>query len=109
MSLYIEYYEVETRDGYEYYFMPINADAKNKKDMDGISVRIWKFDVRRNKFSEIRNRRKDKLQASQSDLFKIRLMAMPVSYSEYYLHMQRVERMLDDHAKHKAKKSPPVD
>jgi hypothetical protein len=28
MVLFIEYYELKTANGYEYYFMPVNLDAR---------------------------------------------------------------------------------
>lgn len=91
MSLYIEYYEVKTANGYEYYFMPMNPDAKNKENMDNRSHRIWKFNTRNNRFTEILNRLKDNPQANRAELLKIQLLAKPVPWDENYLFLQRVK------------------
>jgi hypothetical protein len=40
MSLMIEYYEVATDNGYVYYFMPMDRDAKNRENLDSRSHRI---------------------------------------------------------------------
>lgn len=92
MTRYIEYYEVAEQDGYEYYFKPINPDALNKQNLDHESVRIWRFDVRRNHIHEIKNRRKDLPQIDPAEFFKIQLVAKPVPYSEYYLRLEEVKR-----------------
>ena len=99
MSLYIEYYEVKTANGYEYYFMPMNPDAKNKENMDNRSHRIWKFNTRNNRFTEILNRRKGKPQANRAELLKIQLLAKPVPWNENYLFLQRVR---EERERHKA-------
>lgn len=92
MSLFIEYYEVKTKDGYEYYFMPVNADAKNKANYDHQCHRIWKFNTRSNRITEIYNIRKDKPQANRAEFLKIQLVAKPVPYSEYYLDLEKIKR-----------------
>jgi hypothetical protein len=91
MSLFIEYYEVKTREGYEYYFMPMDADAKHKENLDGRSHRIWKFNTRSNRIMEIKNIRKDKPQVNRAEFLKIQLMAEPVPWDENYLFLQRVK------------------
>lgn len=99
MSLFIEYYEVKTVNGYEYYFMPYDRDAKNKENMDSRSHRIWRFNKQNNRFTEILNRRKDKPQANRAELLKIQLMANPVPWDENYLFLQRVR---EERERHKA-------
>ena len=99
MSLFIEYYEVKTANGYEYYFMPMNLDAKNKENMDNRSHRIWKFNTRNNRFTEILNRRKGNPQANRAELLKIQLLANPVPWDENYLFLQRVR---EERERHKA-------
>lgn len=106
MSLYIEYYEVKTREGYEYYFMPINDDATNKENLDSRSHRIWKFNIRSNRITEIKNIRKDKPQVNRAEFFKIQLMAKPVPYSEYYLRLEEVKKYREQHS---SKESPDLD
>ena len=88
MSLYIEYYEV----GNEYWFMPVDADAKNKENLDNRSTRVWKLNTRTNRVQEVMNRRADNLQIDPAEFFKIQLMAKPVPYDEYYLRLQEVKR-----------------
>lgn len=106
MSIYIEYYEVKTANGYEYYFMPVDTDAKNKENMDNRSHRIWKFNTRNNRFTEILNRRKDKPQANRAEFLKIQLMANPVPWDENYLFLQKVK---EERERHKAEESSTVD
>lgn len=97
MSLFIEYYEVKTREGYEYYFMPVDADAKHKENLDGRSHRIWKFNTRNNRITEIKNIRKDNPQVNRADFLKIQLMANPVPWDENYLFLQRVKEYREQH------------
>ena len=99
MSLFIEYYEVKTREGYEYYFMPVDADAKNKENLDGRSHRIWKFNTRSNRITEIKNIRKDKPQVNRAEFLKIQLMASPVPWDENYLFLQRVKESREQNSK----------
>jgi hypothetical protein len=99
MSLFIEYYEVKTREGYEYYFMPVDADAKNKENLDGRSHRIWKFNTRSNRITEIKNIRKDKPQVNRAEFLKIQLMASPVPWDENYLFLQRVKEHREQNSK----------
>jgi hypothetical protein len=106
MSLFIEYYEVKTREGYEYYFMPVNADAKNKENFDSRSHRIWKFNTRSNRITEIKNIRKDKPQVNRAEFLKIQLMSTPVPYSDYYLDLEKIKSY---RAELEAKKSSSVD
>jgi len=106
VTRYIEYYEVETATGYEYWFMPLNPDAKNKENFDNRSTRIWKVDVKTNRFEEILNRRKDSTPVTKLELFTIQLTANPVPYSEYYLSMEEVRQQREQR---KAKKSSAVD
>lgn len=106
MSLYIEYYEVKTREGYEYYYMPVNADAKNKQNMDSRCHRIWKFNTKTNRIKEIHNIREHKPQVNRAEFLKIQLMAAPVPYSDYYIHMEEMKRYREQR---EAEKSPTVD
>ena len=99
MSLFIEYYEVKTREGYEYYFMPMDADAKHKENLDGRCHRIWKFNARSNRIMEIKNIRKDKPQVNRAEFLKIQLMAKPVPWDDNYLFLQRVR---EERERHKA-------
>ena len=106
MALFIEYYEVATANGYEYYFMPYDADAKHKENMDSRSHRIWKFNTQNNRFTEILNRLKDKPQANRAELMRIQLTAKPVPWDENYLFLQRVK---EEREQHKAEESSTVD
>lgn len=92
MSLFIEYYEVKTREGYEYYFMPMDEDAKNKENFDSRSHRIWKFNTRSNRITEIYNIREHKPQVNRAEFLKIQLLAKPVPYDDYYLRLEEVKR-----------------
>ena len=98
MSLFIEYYEVKTREGYEYYYMPMDADAKNKENLDSRSHRIWKFNTRNNRITEIKNIRKDNPQVNRADFLKIQLMANPVPWDENYLFLQRIKEHREQHS-----------
>ena len=106
MSLFIEYYEVKTREGYEYYFMPVDTDAKNKENFDSRSHRIWKFNTRSNRIMEIKNIREHQPQVDRAEFFKIQLMAKPVPWDENYLFLQRVKEYREQDS---AKESPAVD
>jgi len=106
MSRFIEYYEVRTQSGYEYYFMPVNPDAKNKENLDSCSQRIWKLDTKTNRFKEILNRRKDETPVTKINLFTIQLIAKPVPYSEYYLRLEEVRQQRE---RLETKKSSTVD
>ena len=98
MTLFIEYYEVKTREGYEYYFMPVNADAKNKENFDSRSHRIWKFNTRSNRIIEIKNIREGKPQITLAEFFKIQLIAKTVPWDEYYLRLEEVKRYREQHS-----------
>lgn len=91
MALFIEYYEVKTANGHEYYFMPMDRDAKNKENLDSRSHRIWKFNTRSNRISEVLNRRDAKPSVDRAEFLKIQLMAKPVPWNENYLFLQRVK------------------
>lgn len=106
MSLFIEYYEVKTREGYEYYFMPVDTDAKNKENFDSRSHRIWKFNTRNNRITEIKNIREHKPQVNRAEFLKIQLMAKPVPWDEYYLRLEEVKRYREQHS---SKESSSVD
>lgn len=106
MSLFIEYYEVKTRKGYEYYFMPYDRDAKNKENMDGRSHRIWRFNTRTNRFTEILNRRENKPQVNRAEFLKIQLLAEPVPWDENYLFLEEVKRQREQR---ETEESPTVD
>jgi hypothetical protein len=88
MTRYIEYYEVDN----EYWFMPVDADAKNKENYDNRSSRIWKFNTRTNRIETIMDRSKGLPEPNRAEFFKIQLMAKPVPYDEYYLRLQEVIR-----------------
>jgi hypothetical protein len=102
---YIEYYEVTTSAGYEYYFMPYNRDAENRENLDGRSDRIWRFDTVSNRIAEILNR-KNKPQINRAEFLKIQLLAAPVPYSDYYLSLEEVRRFREQR---EAQKSSAVD
>ena len=92
MTRYIEYYEVKTANGYLYYSMPVNPDAKNKQNFDGRSHRIWKLDAKTNRIDEIYNIREGKPQIDSAEFFKIQLMAEPVPYSDFHLASEEMRR-----------------
>lgn len=97
MSMFIEYYEVETPNGYLYYYMPIDINAKNKQNMDRRSHRIWKFNTRTKRFNEIKNIRENKPQLTRSDFLRIQLMASPVPWDEIYLRMEEIKKIQKPH------------
>jgi len=88
MSTYIEYYEVKVKDGYEYYFMLKDQMCVNRENIDGRSHRIWKMNTRTNKFTEIKNIRKDRPQLSLNEMIIIQLQAKEVEFNDYYLYKQ---------------------
>lgn len=88
MSLYIEYYEV----GNEYWFMPVDVDAKNKENYDNRSKRIWRFNTRTNRIETVMDRSKGLPEPNRAEFLKIQLMAKPVPYDEYYLKLEEVKR-----------------
>ena len=98
MSLFIEYYEVETTNGYLYYFMPMDKDAINKENKDSRCHRIWKYNTRNNRITEIYTIRKHKPQVDRAEFLKIRLMAKPVPYDDYYLRIEEVKRYREQHS-----------
>jgi hypothetical protein len=106
MSLFVEYYEVKTRDGYEYYFMPIDTDSKNKENFDSRCHRIWKFNTRSNRITEIKNIRENKPQVTKTEFLTIQLTAKSVPYSEYYLTLEEIKRRREEF---EAEKSASVD
>lgn len=89
---WIEYYEIKTAGGYEYYFMPLDLDAKNKQNLDNQCHRIWKVDAKTNRFKEILNRNKTPVPATKMELFTIQLSAKPVPWDENYLLLQEMKR-----------------
>ena len=89
---WIEYYEIKTASGYEYYFMPLDADAKHKENLDNRCHRIWKVNSKTNRFEEILNRRKDRAQVTKLELFTIQLSAKPVPFDDYYLRLEEARR-----------------
>ena len=88
MSLYIEYYEV----GNEYWFMPVDSDAKNKENYDNRSKRIWRFNTRTNCIETILDRSKGLPEPNRAEFLKIQLLAKPVPYDEYYLRLEEVKQ-----------------
>lgn len=102
MSAWIEYYEVKTNTGCEYYFMPIEPDAKNKENFDNRSTRIWKFNTRTNRIRTILDRSKNQPEPTRAEFMKIQLMAKPVPYSEHYLLLQEVKRYREQHTTEKS-------
>ena len=92
MIRYIEFYEVKTKTGIEYWYMPVDAHAKNKENVDSRSSRIWKLNVATDRFYEVMNRSENKTLPNRVEFIKIQLMAMPVPYDEYYLKLEEVKR-----------------
>jgi hypothetical protein len=88
VSLYIEYYEV----GNEYWFMPVDSDAKNRENFDNRSRRIWRFNTRTNRIEIVMDRSKGLLEPNRAEFLKIQLIAKPVPYDEYYLKLEEVKR-----------------
>ena len=88
MSLYIEYYEV----GNEYWFMPVDSDAKNRENFDNRSRRIWRFNTRTNRIETVLDRSKGLTEPNRAEFLKIQLIAKPVPYDEYYLKLEEVKR-----------------
>jgi hypothetical protein len=109
MTLFIEYYEVKTANGYEYYFMPVDADAKNKEYLDRRCHRIWKFNTRSNRIREIYNIRENKPQVNRAEFFKIQLLAKPVPWSEQYLRLEEMKRWQKEREQRKAQESTDLD
>lgn len=106
MSRYTEYYEVKTHNGYEYYFMPVNADAKNKENLDSRSHRIWKVDMKTNRITEIKNIREHRPRVTKLELLTIQLTAKPVPYNEHYLILEEARQKRE---RREAEKSSTVD
>jgi hypothetical protein len=92
MSLYIEYYELVESNETFYYYMPVDADAKNKENLDNRSTRVWRFNTRTNRIKTIMDRSKNQAPVDLAEFFKIQLMAKPVPYNEYYLRLQEVKQ-----------------
>jgi hypothetical protein len=88
VSLYIEYYEV----GNEYWFTPVDSEAKNRENYDNRSKRIWRFNTRTNRIETILDRSKGLPEPNRTEFMKIQLMAKPVPYDEYYLKLEEVKR-----------------
>ena len=97
MSLFIEYYEVPTANGYEYYFMPYDRDAKNKENMDRRSHRIWRMNKQTHKFKTIKDIRENAPEMTVDELFSIIFSGKPVPWDENYLFLQRVREELEQH------------
>lgn len=96
MAQFVEYYEIKEAGVYNYYFMPIDADAKNKENFDLHSRRIWKVNIKTNRVVELKN--PQKLPAlNKAELLKIQLMASPVPFNEYYLRLEEVKRYRESH------------
>ena len=92
MTRIVEYYEVKTRAGYEYYSMPVDTDAKNKENMDGQSHRIWKVDMKTDRITEIKNIREHRPQVTKIEMLTIQLKAKPVPFDDYYLRLEEAKR-----------------
>ena len=92
MTLYIEYYELVESNETFYYYMPVDADAKNKENLDNRSTRVWRFNTRTNRIQTILDRSKGLPEPNRAEFLKIQLMAKPVPYSEYYLALQEVRQ-----------------
>ena len=92
MARIVEYYEVKTRNGYEYYFMPVDPDAKNKQNMDGQSHRIWKVDTKTDRITEIKNIREHRPQVTKIEMLTIQLKSKPVPFDEYYLRLEEARQ-----------------
>ena len=106
MARIVEYYEVKTRNGYEYYSMPVDPDAKNKQNMDGQSHRIWKVDTKTDRITEIKNIREHRPQVTKIEMLTIQLKSKPVPFEDYYLQLQEMKRYREQH---KTEKSSTVD
>lgn len=98
MTLYIEYYEV----GNEYWFMPVDSDAKHKENLDNRSTRVWRFNTRTNRIQTIMDRSKGLLEPNRAEFMKIQLMAKPVPFEEYYLRLQEMKRYREQHQTEKS-------
>ena len=102
MTLYIEYYEV----GDDYWFMPVDNEAKHKENMDNRSKRIWKFNTRTNRIQTVMDRSKGLPEPTRAEFMKIQLVAKPVPYDEYYLRLEEAKRYREQR---EAEKSSTVD
>lgn len=102
MGRFVEYYEAVTPNGYEYYFMPVDSEARKKENFDPRSHRIWKFDTKRLEITELKNIRKDRPQLTRAEFLKIQLIAKPIPYNEWYHTREEMEALRE---KLEAKKS----
>jgi hypothetical protein len=75
--------------------MPVDADAKNKENLDNRSTRVWRFNTRTNRIKTIMDRSKNQAPVDLAEFFKIQLMAKPVPYNEYYLRLEEVKQYRD--------------
>lgn len=94
MSRYVEFYEVPAGlSDYEYYYMPVDADAKNKENFDNRSTRIWKVNKKSLRITTVLDRRKDNPPPlTKSDIMVMKLNSKPVPYSESYLILQEMKQ-----------------
>ncbi len=92
VTLYIEYYELVESNETFYYYMPVDADAKNKENLDNRSTRVWRFNTRTNRIQTVMDRSKGLPEPNRAEFLKIQLMAKPVPYDEYYLRLEEVKR-----------------
>jgi hypothetical protein len=72
--------------------MPVDADAKNKENLDNRSTRVWRFNTRTNRIETVLDRSKGLPEPNRAEFLKIQLMAKPVPYDEYYLRLEEVKR-----------------
>jgi alpha-galactosidase/6-phospho-beta-glucosidase family protein len=93
---YIEYYEVKKLTGSQYFYMPKNAEAKNKENFDNRSTRIWSFDTKTNRIREVYNRTPNTTLPNAAEFLRIQLSASPVSYSEEYLRLQHAREIINE-------------
>lgn len=103
MSLFIEFYEVEGNDGYEYYYMPLDENAKNKANIDNRCSRIWKLHKKSFRVITVMDRRKDNPPPMSGDeLFALMFSGKPVPWDEMYLRLEEVKRYREQHQTEKS-------
>lgn len=93
MARYIEFYEVPESGGYEYYYMPVDSDAKNKVNFDNRSTRIWKVDKKSLRITTVLDRRRDNPPPlTKSDIMVMKLNSKPVPYDDVYVQLQKMKQ-----------------
>ena len=102
MTRFIEYYEIESTTGYEYYYMPVDREVKHRKNFDNRSVRIWKFEIGTDRIRTVMDRSTCAAEIDRAEFFKIQLMAKPVPFEDYYLQLQEMKRYREQHTASKS-------